>query len=194
MDHHDYRASLELVWEMLENGLRPNRFVYLCAIKASIQEEDVVRGRYINTEIFGDGLEYDVFVRTYLVSLYAKCGNLEDARAVFDMFPVNDVVLWGVMIEEYVKHDHGLNALELYEKMQQTNVEPNKVVFLSLLKACGNTYAMYEGKYMHDLIIRNELESDIVIGSSIVDIYAKCGHLTEACNIFDRLPIKNVVT
>ena len=56
MNHHHYLASLKIVWEMLENDLRSYRYMYLCAIKVFIQEEYVVKGRYINTEIFGDGL------------------------------------------------------------------------------------------------------------------------------------------
>jgi pentatricopeptide repeat protein len=195
---HPHQACLELVWEMLGNGLRPNRYVYLCAIKACARAEDASRGRYVNGAVFEDGWDRDVFIRSYLVGLYATCGALEDARAIFDMLPVRDVVLWGSMMEEYVKQGQHLGALELYERMQRSDVEPNKVVFLSLLKACGGGGGGHssreQGKCIHGQIVRNEWERDVMIGSSLVDMYAKCGHLAEARNVFARLPEKTAVT
>eukprot|EP00249_Psilotum_nudum_P020700 c27812_g4_i3 orf=2-265(+) len=84
--------------------------------------------------------------------MYAKCGSLEEAHRVFDKLPNRNVISWGAMITGYALHGHGLSALELSQRMQQEGIEPDRVAFLSILKACGSIGAIEQGRLIHNQI------------------------------------------
>jgi pentatricopeptide repeat protein len=112
--------------------------------------------------------------------MYIECGDLEAARKVFDEWPRRNVVSWDVMIAGYV--DRGLNesALDLFQRMQDSDLAPNKAILSCILRACGGTGAVDGGRLVHDAIVRARIEEDAAMRSSIVDMYAKCGRLYEA--------------
>lgn len=128
--------------------------------------------------------------------MYAHCGSLEDARCLFDRLPIKDVVTWTTMIAGYVEHGLGQEALDLYAKMQyEGRVLADAVTFVCLLKACASTGALLQGKQLHAQIRRRGgLERDLKVGSCLVDMYAKCGSLDDACRVFDNMPQKDVAT
>jgi pentatricopeptide repeat protein len=78
--------------------------------------------------------------------------------------------------------------------MQQEGVHPNYVTFVGLLNACASVIALEEGRRVHQQIIQSGLESDVFVGSSLVDMYAKCGSIEDACRVFNKMPSRDVVT
>jgi pentatricopeptide repeat protein len=73
-------------------------------------------------------------------------------------------------------------------------MEPNPVTFLGVLNACASVMALEEGRSVHEQIIRSGCESDVFVGSSLVDMYAKCGSIKDAQRVFDEMPTRNVVS
>lgn len=88
------------------------------------------------------------------------------------------------------------HALILYEKMQEDDpLHPNRYTFMALLQACARLEDVERGCKIHAEIERKGfLETDIFIGSSLVDMYVKCGCLVKALEVFDKLPVRNVVS
>jgi pentatricopeptide repeat protein len=95
------------------------------------------------------------------------------------------------MIAGYVDLDHGLLALLFFEKMRLQSMMPNVMALSSALKACASVGAVIQGQWLHDHIIRESLENDLVIGSGLVDMYGKCGSFVDASKIFDKLKCKD---
>jgi pentatricopeptide repeat protein len=93
-----------------------------------------------------------------------------------------------------VKCGQGQKALELFQQMQQEGVRPNSVTFVGVLNACASVIALEEGRRVHQQIIQSGLESDVFVGSSLVDMYAKCGSIEDACRVFNKMPSRDVVT
>lgn len=87
----------------------------------------------IHDQIFKFGMESDLLMGSTLVDMYGKCGSLDSACKLFDKVPNHDVVSWCM---HFAQHYDGLAAFEYYRRMQDQGIEPNQVVFLSLLKAC----------------------------------------------------------
>jgi pentatricopeptide repeat protein len=73
-------------------------------------------------------------------------------------------------------------------------MRPNSVTFVGVRNACASTVAYEEGKSVHEQIIRSFCESDIFVGSSLVDMYTKCGSFEDAHRVFDIMPFQDVVT
>ncbi|CAM6038165.1 unnamed protein product [Sphagnum compactum] len=78
--------------------------------------------------------------------------------------------------------------------MKQEGVDPNSVTFVGVLKACATVLALEEGRCVHQEVIQSGLELDVFVGSSLVDMYAKCGSMDDAWRVFNKMPFRNVVT
>eukprot|EP01018_Ginkgo_biloba_P001598 Gb_35887 [translate_table: standard] len=136
----------------------------------------------------------DISLQNKLVTMFAKFGSLVDARRVFDQMSERDPVSVTVMIAAYARHGHDEDALSLFYDMQRTGIQPNSFTFASALPACANLGSLKRGKEIHDMVIIRGCQSDFFVGNSLVDIYAKCGRMDYARQMFDKMPQRNVVS
>ncbi|CAK9272935.1 unnamed protein product [Sphagnum jensenii] len=136
------------------------------------------------------------FVGSSLIDMYVKCGSMEEASRVFNNLPSWAVVCWTAMIFGHVKCGEGHKALELFQKMQQEGegVHPDAITFVGVLNACASIMALEEGRRAHEQIIRSRCESDFFVRNSLVDMYAKCGSMEDACRVFNTMPSHDVVS
>ncbi|CAK9256023.1 unnamed protein product, partial [Sphagnum jensenii] len=183
---------------MQQEGVRPSSVTFVRVLKACASVVAIEEGRCIHQQIFQSGLESDVFVGStlvdILVDMYAKCGSMEDAWRVFNKLPSWNVISWTAMIFGHVKCGQGQEALELFQEMQQEGVQPNSVTFGGVLNACASMVALEEDRCAHEQTIQSGFESDVFVGNSLVDMYAKCGSMEDAWSVFNKMPSRNVVT
>jgi pentatricopeptide repeat protein len=187
------QKALELFQQMQQEGVRPDSVTFVGVLNACASVVAIEEGRCAHQQIIQSGLQSDVFVCNSLVDMYAKCGSIEEAWRVFNKMPSRDVVTWTTMILGHVQCGQGQKASELFQKMQQEGVQPNSVTFVAVLNACATIVALEEGRYVHQQIIQSGCESEVSVGSSLVDLYAKCGSMEDAWSVFNKLPSRNVV-
>ncbi|KAH9544538.1 hypothetical protein CY35_13G126800 [Sphagnum magellanicum] len=190
----EYEKTMELFKQMQKRGMRPDKFTFVPVLNACAGLRALEEGRRAHQLIMQTGCEANVFVGSSLVDMYAKCGSMEDAWRVFCKMPSQDVVTWTAMILGYVRCGQGQKALELYKRMQQEGVQPNAVTFVVVLNACASVSALEEGRRAHQLIMQTGCEANVVVGSSLVDMYAKCGSMEDAWRVFCKMPSQDVVT
>jgi pentatricopeptide repeat protein len=188
------QKALELSHQMQFEGLQPDHLTYVGLLNACASVVGLDEGRHVHEQIIQSHYETNILVGNSLVDMYAKCGSIEDAQSVFNNMTMRNVVSWTNMIWGRVKCGHGQKALELSQQMQSEGVQPDHVTFVGLLSACASVGAFEEGKKIHKQIIQNGCESDVFVGSSLVDMYAKCGSLQDAQSVFDRMATRNVVS
>lgn len=125
-----------------------------------------------------------------MIDGYAKCGELASARELFDRMPERDVVSWSAMIDGYVKGGDYREALALFEAMQAgpSGPKPNAVTMVSVLCACAHLGALEKGRKMHECMRDSGLSLSLQLATSLVDMYAKCGSITEALRVFRSVP------
>ncbi|KAI5072958.1 hypothetical protein GOP47_0013064 [Adiantum capillus-veneris] len=176
-------------------GVSPNAVTYLCSLKACGIVGDIDKGREIHDELIGKKiLKYDVNVGNALVDMYAKCGYLVKAQQVFDELPVRNIITWNSLITGYSDHDHGEEVLSCYKEMHHQGAIPDAVTFVCSLKACGKLEAVDEGREMYAEVARRGFaEENQAIGVALVDMYAKCGSLVKAHEVFDKLQERDMV-
>ncbi len=174
--------------------MSPDKFTFVQVIKPCAGLGTLQDGRLVHKQLIQSGCESDVFVQSSLVDMYAKCGSIEEAWKVFNKMPSRDVVTWNAMVLGHVKCGQGQKALELFRQMQREGVQPSSVTFVGVLKACASVVAIEEGRCVHQKIIQSGLDSNVFVGSSLVDMYAKCGSIEEAWKVFNKMPSRNVVT
>ncbi len=129
-----------------------------------------------------------------LVDMYANCGSMENACRVFNKMHTRDLVTWNAMIFGHVKCGQGQKALELFQKLQQEGVQPGPVTFVGVLNACASVVALGNGRQVHEQIIESGCESDVFVGNSLVDMYAKCGTMEDACKVFNKMSSRDVIS
>eukprot|EP01018_Ginkgo_biloba_P026033 Gb_07043 [translate_table: standard] len=167
---------------------------YASLLQACGSMQALSEGKQLHTQLLINGLEHNPFLGAKLVSMYALCGSLLDARLVFDKIPKRNVLLWNIMIREYANTGLSAEALSFYFQMRQAGIRPNKFTFPSVVKACAEISALQQGKEIHNHIIRNGFELDVFVGSALVDMYSKCGSIEDARHVFDKMSVRNAVS
>lgn len=102
-------------------------------------------GKYIHDLVRYKGLETNVSVTSALIDMYAKCGNINLARDVFDRLRYRSVVSWTSIIGACASHGCGEDAVFLFSKMKAEGIKPNIYTFTAVLTACRHSGFVEEG-------------------------------------------------
>ena len=186
--------ALKLYESMQEESITPDRVLLLCITKAiATIGGEMTQGRIIFNEVVKNGLELDVAIASCIIDMYGKCGSIEEAKFLFYRLPKRNVVSWGSLIGAFLNQGSDGMVLDLYTQMRQEGIVADRVIFLGVLKACGSIGAIDKGKEIHNLISnKGLLKKDVMLGTAVVDMYAKCGVLEKAHQVLEGLPIRNV--
>lgn len=133
-------------------------------------------------------------VSTALTTVYSRLNEIEFARQLFDESPEKTLASWNAMISGYAQNGETEMAISLFHEMQKLDIHPNHVTVTSILSACAQLGALSLGKWVHDLIKREYLDSNIYVSTALIDMYMKCGSIEEARRLFDNTGNKNAVT
>ncbi|XP_020211528.1 putative pentatricopeptide repeat-containing protein At1g74400 [Cajanus cajan] len=165
-------------------------FSLLYALKAS-----PTQGKQLHTLIIKLGYQATLQLQTSLLKGYAECGNLLDARQVFDEIPSKNVICWTTLISAYVGNHKPGKALQLFRLMQMSNVEPDQVTVTVALSACAETGALEIGERIHAFVrSKQEMDKDLCLENALINMYAKCGDVVTARKVFDGMRNKDVTT
>ncbi|KAJ7542948.1 hypothetical protein O6H91_01G084700 [Diphasiastrum complanatum] len=188
------KEALALYEQMKQESVQPNNVTYVILLKVCARIVALEQGRQLHSDIIRSGFETDVIVGNTLVDMYVKCGSIELARQAFNKMSERDVVSWSTMTAGYAHNGLGKEALALYEQMKQEGVHPDDVTYVVLLKAFASIAALEQGKQLHSQIIKRGFESNVIVGSALVHMYAKCGSMEHACPVFNKMHKRGVVS
>ncbi|KAJ7555610.1 hypothetical protein O6H91_05G046600 [Diphasiastrum complanatum] len=188
------KEALHMLEIMVQQNIQAPINTYVCLLKGCTRKKALVEGKRVHALIVLRGLDSNIYLGNTLVDMYAKCSSVLNARQVFDSMPEHNVFSWTTIISAYANHGQGEEAINLFQQMQQTGIPPNKVAFVVALKACARIPALEQGKQLHLDIIKSGFESDATVGNTLVDMYAKCGSIEDACQVFNNMHERDVVS
>ncbi|XP_057834595.2 pentatricopeptide repeat-containing protein At2g33680 [Cryptomeria japonica] len=188
------KKALDLFSQMQKADMKPSEFSFGSVLRscASVQAQE--QGNQVHAQALKLGFSSDTFVAGALVDMYAKCGNIEDARQMFDTMAVRDVVSWNALIAGYAQNGHVQEALEVYRDMQKSNVKLTQFAISSVLQACAGVAALEQGKQVHAQAVKTGLELEMFVASALVDMYPKCDSIKDALKVFETMPERDVVS
>jgi pentatricopeptide repeat protein len=192
--HGRFQQACALFQRMEEEGVQPDKVAFVSLLRGCSSPEALNQGKIIHSRMRGLGLDGEVYVGTALLSMYAKCGSMEDALQVFDKMKERNVVSWTAMIAGFAQHGRMEEAFRYFDKMSKLGVEPNRVTFMSILGACASPSALMKGRHIHNLITKTGYGSDARVRTALLSMYAKCGSLEDARVVFEKIPKQNVVS
>ncbi|CAN4078504.1 unnamed protein product [Withania somnifera] len=128
--------------------------------------------------------------RTYtnnaVMSMYAKLGRVDDARAVFELFADRDIVSWNTIISSFSQNDQFQEALDNFRLMIQEEIKPDGVTISSVVPACSHLVLLDVGKQIHCYVLKNEdLIGNSFVDSALVDMYCNCQQVENGRRVFD---------
>ncbi|KDP37251.1 hypothetical protein JCGZ_06307 [Jatropha curcas] len=179
---------------MFDYGLVPDNFTFPFVLKACSTVSAIEDGRKIHGQVIRSGWEGDVFVGAALIDMYAKCGLVDNAREVFDKIAVRDVVLWNSMLAAYSQNDKPDKSISLCSEMVLSGLRPSEATLVTVISASAAIGLLPQGKELHGFAWRWRFESNDKVKTTLLDMYAKCGSLKVAHNLFDQLKEKRVVS
>ncbi|CAL5210151.1 unnamed protein product [Lathyrus oleraceus] len=176
--------ALRVYSRMMDEGVEPDCASLVSVLPACGVLKNVEVGREVHALALEKGFWGNVVVRNALLDMYVKCGQMKEARLLLNGMNEKDVVTWTTLINGYVVNGDAKNALMLCRMMQSEGVKPNLVSVTSLLSACGDLVSLKHGKCLHAWAIRQNLESEVVVETALIDMYAKCNDSSLSYKVF----------
>ncbi|XP_058078474.1 pentatricopeptide repeat-containing protein At4g14170-like [Magnolia sinica] len=180
-----FNIALDMFREMVAAEEKPNSFTISSLLPALVDFEFFNVGKEIHAYSVKIGAESDVFVANTLIDMYAKSGCLREATDVFYGMEVRNVVSWNALIANFTQNGYELEAIRFVGEMQLHGECPNSVTFTNVLPACARIASLRRGKEIHARSIRIGSCLDVFVMNALTDMYAKCGCLNLARNIFE---------
>lgn len=140
------------------------------------------------------GLEDHKVVGNYVVPMLVECGRMACALSMFHKLVDQNEFTWTSLIQGYIDCGESQQALDLFQKMQDGCVQPSIYTLQSLVKACARLKCVETGREMHMNIVKEEFEKDLIVGNTLVDLYAKCGFYEEAWSVLTELPVRDAIS
>ncbi|EXB24037.1 hypothetical protein L484_006069 [Morus notabilis] len=192
-DNGLFFEAINFYRRMENQGIQADNFTYLFVIKACGASLSFFEGQKVHGKLFKVGLNSDVCVCNSLVSMYGKSGFIKLAGELFDEMPVRDLVSWNSLVGAYVAVGDGRNSLACLLDMQAFGMTPDRVSMISALKACSIECFIRSGKEVHCQVLKCGFELDLMVQTSLLDMYSKCGRVDYAERLFREISQKTIV-
>lgn len=186
------QEGLVLFNRMREGFVEGNQITLGSLVTACAKLRALHQGKWLHGYILKIGIEINSHLVTALLDMHVKCGNIRDARSVFDELCSIDLVSWTAMIVGYTQSGYPDKALKLFTDKKWADFFPNHVTIASVLSASAQLGNLNMGRMVHSLGIRLGLEDYTVI-NALVDMYAKCHVIADARYIFETTSEKDVI-
>ncbi|PVH61279.1 hypothetical protein PAHAL_3G004400 [Panicum hallii] len=193
MDAGRVQEAVGVARKAFASGMRPDSFTAVRVLTACARVTDLVTGEAVWRVVEQEGIAGNVFVATAALDLYVKCGEMQKARVVFDKMQNKDAVAWGAMVGGYASNGHPREALELFFAMQAEGMTPECYTVAGALSACTRLGALDLGRRAARMVHWDEVLDNPVLGTALIDMYAKCGSTGEAWMVFQQMRKRDII-
>lgn len=147
-------------------------------------------------ELFEKMPERNTVSWSTMVMGYSKAGDMEMAKIMFDKMPLpaKNVVTWTIIIAGYAEKGLMKEADKLVDQMVASGLKFDAAAAISILAASAESGLLSLGMRVHSIIKRSNLNSNASVLNALLDMYAKCGSLEKAFDVFNNMPKKDLVS
>jgi pentatricopeptide repeat protein len=176
---------------MRAQGSKPDAISAVNALSACVCLGDISIGKCFHTYAVKCAFMSNIYVNTALLNLYNKCADLASAQGVFNEMKTRNSVTWGAMIGGYGMQGDSAGSIDLFNEMLKDNIQPNEVVFTSILSTCSHAGMVTVGKKCFDSMTRYfNITPTMKHYACMVDVLARAGNLEEALEFIHKMPMQ----
>ncbi|XP_057980463.1 pentatricopeptide repeat-containing protein At2g03880, mitochondrial [Malania oleifera] len=190
----DSLRAIKTFCEMRTEGIEPNQFTFPGILTACAAVSAHNFGAQVHACIVHSGFEANIFVKSAMVDMYAKCGDLCYARRMLGMIGFEDVVSWNSMIGACVRQGFKEEALTLFQQMHSRNMKIDDFTYPSILNALATMMDVKSADSIHCLIAKSGFEAYQHVSNALVDMYAKHRNLGSAIKVFNQMKVRDVIS
>ncbi|KAF8028263.1 hypothetical protein BT93_E1002 [Corymbia citriodora subsp. variegata] len=188
----NYEEALLVYAAMLERGIEPDNFTFPALLKACALLRALDEGMQIHGQIVKLGLHDDLYVQNSLINLYGKCKKIELSYAVFKNMDQKSVSSWSAIIVANASLGLWNECLMLFGDMNNEGFwRPEESILVNVVCACTHLGALHLGRCVHGSLLRSISSLNVIVQTSLINMYAKCGAIQEAVSLFKKMPDKN---
>ncbi|XP_073056439.1 LOW QUALITY PROTEIN: pentatricopeptide repeat-containing protein At2g03880, mitochondrial-like [Primulina eburnea] len=184
-----YLKAFQMLILMIRDGVRPNMYTYSSVLRSCKELTNLTQ---LHCCIIKVGLESDVFVKSALIDVYSKLGELEGALCIFNEMVTRDPVVWNTIIGGFAQNSNGDEALNLFIRMKRLGFWADQSTLTSVLRSSTSLALLELGRQIHVHVIK--FDRDLVLNNALLDMYCKCGSLKDANCTFTRMVEKDVIS
>ncbi|XP_061354488.1 pentatricopeptide repeat-containing protein At5g13270, chloroplastic isoform X2 [Gastrolobium bilobum] len=179
--------AVRLLLRMLDLGIIPSSSIFITLMRSFADPSVLDLGKQIHSQLIRLGFTANDWIETSISNMYVKCGWLDGAEvATNKMTNKNAVACTGLMVG-YTQDARHKDALLLFAKMINEGVKLDEFVFSIVLKACAALGDLYIGRQIHGYSVKLGLESEVSVGTPLVDFYVKCARFDAARQAFESI-------
>nr|KYP41076.1 Pentatricopeptide repeat-containing protein At1g14470 family [Cajanus cajan] len=188
------QETVRLFSDMLSSGNEPDETTWVTVLSSCSSLGDPCLAKSIVRKLDRMNFRSNYFVKTALLDMHAKCGNLEVAQKIFDQLE-RDTVSWNSMITGYAQNGESLKAIELFKEMISCkNSKPDEVTMVSVFSACGQLGRLGLGNWAVSILNENNIKLSISGYNSLIFMYLRCGSMEDAGIIFQEMATRDLVS
>ncbi|CAN4088407.1 unnamed protein product [Withania somnifera] len=186
-----FSEAIDVFREMLASGVKAGEVTMVGVLSACSHLGALSQGKWIHDYIVRNRLRVNVYVGTALIDMYAKCGDIDEAKKVFESMGEKNIYTWNVLISAYAMNGQGDAALQTFDRMVVQDFKPDDVTFLGVLCACCHQGFVEEGRRMFSSMINQfGLQQKIVHYGCMIDLLGRGGFLDEAMEMIHSMKVK----
>ncbi|KAF3612186.1 hypothetical protein DY000_02044707, partial [Brassica cretica] len=188
-----YKEALLLFQEMLRSGESPNDVTMLSVLPACAHLGAIDIGRWIHVYIDKrlKGVTNGSALRTSLIDMYAKCGDIEAAHQVFNSMMHKSLSSWNAMIFGFAMHGRANAAFDLFSRMRKNGIEPDDITLVGLLSACSHSGLLDLGRHIFKSVTQDyNITPKLEHYGCMIDLLGHAGLFKEAEEIIHMMPME----
>ncbi|KAK7399300.1 hypothetical protein VNO78_10481 [Psophocarpus tetragonolobus] len=187
-------SSLSLAQSLHSQALKFGLLPHLFSLNSLIRLYSIHHRVHDAHKLFYETSHPDIISYNALIHGLLITRQISLARQLFDQMPVKDEISWGTMIAGYNHLKLCHQAIQLFNQMMDLKIKPGNIALVSVLSACAQLGELEQGSIVHDFIKRNTIRVDSYLATGLVDLYAKCGCVETARDVFESCTDKDVFT
>ncbi|KAI9083793.1 hypothetical protein K1719_034261 [Acacia pycnantha] len=186
----------EAISKFSSMDVKPNSATLVSALSACSCLKALTLGKAIHAYGLKRMVDNNIVFDNAMLDVYARCGSLVNAEHLFANMSKRDVVSWTTMVGAYAQGGHCEEAVDLFKKMVlEGEAVPNEVTVVTVLSACASIGALSLGQWVHSYIKRRpDLMVEGILGNALLNMFAKCGDMNMAIQIFSMLEHKDIIS
>ncbi|KAL8500630.1 hypothetical protein ACS0TY_020275 [Phlomoides rotata] len=188
-----FKEALQVYNQLRLDSLVPDSFSFSSVLLSCGGLGEIAEGEIVHGLVEKLGTRSNVIVSNGLLSMYFKFNMLDNCWRIFNEMVEKDSVTWNTIICGYFESGWYQESIRLFSEMVR-QFEPDILTITSVLRACTYAGDLTFGRCVHDYMLNNGYKCDTLITNIIINMYAKCGDMSHARQVFENMRNDDLVS